>query len=550
MLASLSISNFALIDKLGIDFSDGFSIITGETGAGKSILLGALGLVLGKRADLTSLKNKEEKCIIEAHFQIANYNLQAFFEFNDLDYEDETIIRREILPSGKSRAFINDSPVNLQELQELSVFLIDIHSQHQTQELSEELFQFQIIDSVADNQENINKYSTILSSFKKDKSQLTTLNSKLQTLLKEQDYNTFLLDELLAAKLKVNEQEELEKVYEQLNNVEFIKENLDKSLTLANEEQFGVLQNLKEIKVALQKTIPFSSVYQSLFERINSVTIEFDDIIIELNQLTENLIHDPENLELVNQKLQNLYNLQKKHQVNSIVELLEIQNDLDYKVVSVVELEFEINKLADKIQEATTELDILALKIRNNRLKAVPVLSEKLIFILEQLGMPNVRFNMELKETDLYFTNGKDELQFLFSANKGSDFGLLKKVASGGELSRIMLAVKAILAQYSNLPTIIFDEIDTGVSGEIANKMAAIMKEMSSKMQVFSITHLPQIAAKGKIHYKVYKSIHGNTTISELKLLTFEERIVEIAEMLSGKDISDSALNHAKALLN
>lgn len=550
MLASLSISNFALIDKLGIDFSDGFSIITGETGAGKSILLGALGLVLGKRADLTSLKNKEEKCIIEAHFQIANYNLQAFFEFNDLDYEDETIIRREILPSGKSRAFINDSPVNLQELQELSVFLIDIHSQHQTQELSEELFQFQIIDSVADNQENINKYSTILSSFKKDKSQLTTLNSKLQTLLKEQDYNTFLLDELLAAKLKVNEQEELEKVYEQLNNVEFIKENLDKSLTLANEEQFGVLQNLKEIKVALQKTIPFSSVYQSLFERINSVTIEFDDIIIELNQLTENLIHDPENLELVNQKLQNLYNLQKKHQVNSIVELLEIQNDLDNKVVSVVELEFEINKLADKIQEATTELDILALKIRNNRLKAVPVLSEKLIFILEQLGMPNVRFNMELKETDLYFTNGKDELQFLFSANKGSDFGLLKKVASGGELSRIMLAVKAILAQYSNLPTIIFDEIDTGVSGEIANKMAAIMKEMSSKMQVFSITHLPQIAAKGKIHYKVYKSIHGNTTISELKLLTFEERIVEIAEMLSGKDISDSALNHAKALLN
>jgi DNA repair protein RecN (Recombination protein N) len=235
MLASLSISNFALIDKLGIDFSDGFSIITGETGAGKSILLGALGLVLGKRADLTSLKNKEEKCVIEAHFQIANYNLQAFFESNDLDYEDETIIRREILPSGKSRAFINDSPVNLQELQDLSVFLIDIHSQHQTQELSEELFQFQIIDSVADNLENINQYSTLLSSYKKDKSNLASLTSKLQTLLKEQDYNTFLLDELLAAKLKVNEQEELEQVYEQLNNVEFIKENLDKSLAFANE---------------------------------------------------------------------------------------------------------------------------------------------------------------------------------------------------------------------------------------------------------------------------------------------------------------------------
>jgi DNA repair protein RecN (Recombination protein N) len=550
MLATLSISNFALIDKLGIDFSDGFSIITGETGAGKSILLGALGLVLGKRADLTSLKNKEEKCVIEAHFQIANYNLQAFFDSNDLDYEDETIIRREILPSGKSRAFINDSPVNLQELQDLSVFLIDIHSQHQTQELSEELFQFQIIDSVAENQENIHRYSAILSTYKKDRSNLATLTSKLQTLLKEQDYNTFLLDELLAAKLKVNEQEELEQVYEQLNNVEFIKENLDKSLALANEEQFGILQNLKEIKNALQKTISFSPEYQTLFDRINSVTIEFDDIISELSQQTENLVHDPENLELVNQKLQNIYNLQKKHQVNSIEELLEIQNDLDNKVVSVVELEFEIKKLADSIEVAASELDKLALNIRNNRLKAVPVLSEKLIFILEQLGMPNVRFNMELKETEHYFANGKDELQFLFSANKGSDFGLLKKVASGGELSRIMLAVKAILAQYSNLPTIIFDEIDTGVSGEIANKMAAIMKDMSNKMQVFSITHLPQIAAKGKTHYKVYKSIQGDTTISELKLLTFEERIVEIAEMLSGKDISDSALNHAKALLN
>lgn len=550
MLASLSISNFALIDKLGINFSDGFSTITGETGAGKSILLGALGLVLGKRADLTSLKNKEEKCVIEAHFQIANYNLQAFFESNDLDYENETIIRREILPSGKSRAFINDSPVNLQELQDLSLFLIDIHSQHQTQELSEEIFQFQIIDSVADNLESINHYSAILSTYKKDKSQLVTLNTKLQTLLKEQDYNTFLLDELLAAKFKVDEQEELEQVYKQLNNVEFIKENLDKSLALANEDQFGILQNLKEIKIALQKTISFSPEYQSLFDRINSVTIEFDDIISELSQHTENLVHDPESLELVNQKLQNIYNLQKKHQVNSIAELLEIQNDLDNKVVSVVELEFEINKLTDKIENAISELDTLALNIRNNRLKAVPVLSEKLIYILEQLGMPNVRFNMELKEKDHYFINGKDELQFLFSANKGSDFGLLKKVASGGELSRIMLAVKAILAQYSSLPTIIFDEIDTGVSGEIANKMAAIMKDMSSKMQVFSITHLPQIAAKGKTHYKVFKSIQGNTTISELKLLTFEERIVEIAEMLSGKDISDSALNHAKALLN
>ena len=550
MLTSLSINNFALIDKLAIDFSDGFSIITGETGAGKSILLGALGLVLGKRADLTSLKNKDEKCVIEAHFQISKYNLQAVFEANDLDYEEETIIRREILPSGKSRAFINDSPVNLQELQDLSLSLIDIHSQNQTQELSEENFQFQIIDAVADNFGIIASYATVLKSFKKDKADLATLNSKLQLVLKEQDYNTFLLEELLVAQLKPNQQEDLEQIYEQLNNVEFIKENLDKSLALANEEQFGILQNLKELKIALQKTVNFSSDYKDLFERINSVAIEFDDISTELNQLSENLVNDPEQLELVNQKLQTIYNLQKKHQVGSISELLEIQNDLDNKVVSVGELEIQIGKLTDKIQNTSLELDAFANSIRENRLKAVPMLSEKLIVILEQLGMPNVRFNMELKATDTYLANGKDELQFLFSANKGSDFGLLKKVASGGELSRIMLATKAILAQYSNLPTIIFDEIDTGVSGEIANKMGNIMKEMSVSMQVFSITHLPQIAAKGKSHFKVFKTVQDEKTISELKLLSSEERIVEIAEMLSGKDISESALNHAKALLN
>ena len=550
MLTSLSINNFALIDKLGINFSDGFSIITGETGAGKSILLGALGLVLGKRADLTSLKNKDEKCIIEAHFQISNYNLHSFFEANDIDYEAETIIRREILPSGKSRAFINDSPVNLQELQDLSLYLIDIHSQHQTQELSQETFQFQIIDAVANNVDVIASYSTILKSYKKDKSQLTILNTQLQSVLKEQDYNTFLLEELLVAQLKLNEQEQLEQIYEQLNNVEFIKESLDKSMALANEEQFGILQNLKELKIALQKMVGFSSDYKSLFDRINSVSIEFDDITNEINLLSENLINNPEQLDLVNQKLQTIYNLQKKHQVSSVSELIDIQNDLDNKVVSVGELEIEINKLTTKIQNTTLELDNFATIIRENRLKAVPILSEKLIFILEQLGMPNVRFNMELKPLDTYFANGKDDLQFLFSANKGSDFGLLKKVASGGELSRIMLATKAILAQYSNLPTIIFDEIDTGVSGEIANKMGNIMKEMSAKMQVFSITHLPQIAAKGNVHYKVFKSIQGERTISELKLLSSEERIVEIAEMLSGKDISDSALNHAKALLN
>ena len=550
MITSLSIENFALIEKLSVTFSDGFSVITGETGAGKSILLGALGLVLGKRADLNSLKNKEEKCIIEAHFQIKNYNLKSFFEANDLDYEDDTIIRREILPSGKSRAFINDTPVNLNELQDLSNYLIDIHSQHQTQELSDDGVQFQIIDSVASNFDLIADYSLKLKEYKKSKSNLKSKSELLQSVLKEQDYNTFLLEELLSANLKSGEQEELEVQYEKLNNVEFIKENLVKSLALANEEQIGVLENLKEIKLSFQKIANFSPEYNQLFERISSVLIEFDDIEKELTQLSENLFSDPEELDLINQKLQFIYNLQKKHQVNTVDELLEIQNDLDNKVVSVSTLESEIAAIEKSIQEVEVQLNEVASKIHKNRAEAVPVLTDKLAAILEQLGMANARFNIQLTLKEEFYANGKDEIQFLFSANKGSDFGLLKKVASGGEMSRIMLAVKSVLSQYSKLPTIIFDEIDTGVSGEIAHKMGEIMKTMSENMQVFAITHLPQITGKGKDHFKVYKVIKENQTQSELKLLSNDERVIEIAQMLSGSTISDSALNHAKELLN
>lgn len=550
MITSLSIENFALIEKLSVKFTDGFSVITGETGAGKSILLGALGLVLGKRADLTSLKNKEEKCIIDACFQIKDYNLKSFFEENDLDYEDETIIRREILPSGKSRAFINDTPVNLAELQILSSYLIDIHSQHQTQELSDDVVQFQIIDSVANNFDLIAEYSSRLKEFKKYKSELKAKNEFLQSVLKEQDYNTFLLEELLAANLKSGEQEELELQFEKLNNVEFIKENLVKSLSIANEEQFGVLQNLKEIKLSFQKIAGFSNEYNALFERINSVLIEFDDIEKELNQLSETIYSNPDELQLINEKLQLIYALQKKHQVNSVDELLEIQNDFDNKVVSITTLESEINSLEKLIIEFENQLNNLAVKIHEKRVGAVPVLTDKLASILEQLGMANARFNIQLIAKEDFYSNGKDEIQFLFSANKGSDFGLLKKVASGGEMSRIMLAVKSVLSQYSKLPTIIFDEIDTGVSGEIAHKMGEIMKEMSKNMQVFAITHLPQIAGKGKEHFKVFKVIIDNQTQSELKLLSDDERIIEIAQMLSGSTISDSALNHAKELLN
>jgi DNA repair protein RecN (Recombination protein N) len=550
MITSLSIKNYALIEKLTIDFSKGFSTITGETGAGKSIILGALGLVLGKRADLTSLKNKEEKCIIEAHFEISKYNLLPFFEANDLDYENETIIRREILPSGKSRAFINDSPVNLQELQELSLFLIDIHSQQQTQELSEENVQFNIIDAIAGNKEAILEYQVLLKNFKADKSKLNALLKTQTESKKEQEYNTFLLDELVAAHLKSGEQETLEADFEKLNNVEIIKESIDKALAIANDEQIGVMNNLKEIKVALQKIAPFSVDYQSLLDRIASVTIEFDDISEEISRSSEKLVNDPEQLDLISQKLQVIFSLQKKHQVSTVEELLEIQSKLENLVLELGNIEEEIAVLTDSIVQKTTRLDVMSAAIHDKRVESIPVLSQKLIVILETLGMPNVRFKIEINSVETYFPNGKAILQFLFSANNGTDFGLLKKVASGGEMSRIMLAVKAILAQYSKLPTLIFDEIDTGVSGEIAIRMGEIMKDMSQKMQIFAITHLPQIAAKGNAHFKVFKSTVGDDTQSELKLLNDQDRVVEIAQMLSGTIVSESALNHAKALLN
>ncbi len=550
MIQSLSINNFALIEKLHIDFSGGFSIITGETGAGKSILLGALGMVLGRRADLTSLKNKDEKCVIEAHFHISNYNLKHYFESNDLDYEEMTILRREVLPSGKSRAFINDTPVNLQELQDLSEHLIDVHSQHQTQELSQNNYQFQIIDAVASNASLIEDFSGHLRQLKKNTAEAEALKLELQRLRKEEDYASFLLQELQTISLKSIDQANLEQQFEELSNVEFIKEHLNKAIVLANEEQYGVFHLLNEMKASIQKVSGFSSTFQILYERVNSVSIELKDSIDELSRKESNLIHNPENLQAINLQLQQLYTLQKKHQVNSTDELLQLQEKLEAQVNSYAEIEEKILLLEKQINETTTILDKIAEKMHQNRKDAIPVLTSKWIEILSQLGMPNVRFRIELKPSANYFSNGKDEIEFLFSANKGSDFGLLKKVASGGEMSRIMLATKSILANYSKLPTIIFDEIDTGVSGEIANKMSDIMKQMSQSMQVLAITHLPQIAAKGDSHFKVFKTVKNEHTHTEIKQLTQEERIIEIAQMLSGIDVSESALNHAKSLLN
>jgi DNA repair protein RecN (Recombination protein N) len=550
VIASLSIENFALIDRLSMNFSDGFSIITGETGAGKSILLGALGLALGNRADLSSLKDKEKKCTIEAHFRIGNYSLHAFFDANDLDYEDMTIVRREILPSGKSRAFINDSPVNLQQLQELGDFLIDIHSQHETRELAEAAYQFRIIDAFAGNDAALEAYQSTLAAYRKLKLKRSDTEGRFRDALKERDYNAFLLDELSAADLKAGEQEELESVQGQLANVELIREQLERAYAAAQDERFGILAQLKEVRSALQKIEGFAPVYQSLFERTNSVLIELDDIVSEIQNTVENLSGDPAQLERANQKLQVIYNLERKHGVSTIAELVSIRESLEGKVISVSSLEAELENIDHELAKSEGLMDQYAATIRQNRDAAIPKLTDKLSGILSQLGMPDARFDLKLAESNHYFENGKDELQFLFSANKGSAFGAIKKVASGGEMSRIMLAAKSVLSHYSKLPTIVFDEIDTGVSGEIADRMGEIMKDMSASMQVFAITHLPQIAAKGSHHFKVYKIAGGGQTTSQLKLLQPEERVAEIAQMLSGSAISDSAINHARSLLN
>lgn len=549
MLTSLSIKNYTLIENLNIGFKAGFSVITGETGAGKSMLLGALGLVLGKRADLASLKNTQEKCVIEAVFLIEQYELKDFFESYDLDFGPQTIIRREILPSGKSRAFINDSPVNLSQLEELGNTLMDIHSQHQTRELSEEKFQFEVLDILAENDSLINEYSNELSDYKKNKKVLEKAQDKLKQAEKEQEYNLFVYNELEQANLQPNEQEVLEEEYEKLNNVETIKEVLLKTLSLSDSEVGGVSLNLNEINSSFARIADFSEDYQEISERINSLQIEYTDILQEVNRFSEAIFDNPEEIQRIGDRLQQLYDLQKKHKVANIDELIEIKNELEQKVISVDELETLIINAQKTMAKNQNKLDKIALKLHQKRTEAIKVFEQKITVLLAELGMENARFNIQLAQKGEYFFNGKDELQFLFSANKGGGFGLLKKTASGGELSRIMLAIKAIIAEYKAMPTIIFDEIDTGVSGEIAFKMAEIMQQMSQKRQVISITHLPQIAAKGNVHYKVYKSVTEVDTVSDLKILSDKQRVEEIAEMLSGKNPSDSALSHAQTLL-
>lgn len=550
MLTGLSIKNYALIDELQVSFNNGLSIITGETGAGKSILLGGLSLVLGKRADLSQVKDNSKKCVIEAVFDIANYDLKLIFEEKDFDYEPQTIIRREILPSGKSRAFINDTPVTLDSLTVLSRSLLDIHSQHQTRQLIDDSYQFMVIDALANNKKLLVGYAGLIKTYRSVKLKVRNLEQSMIDAKKEYDYNLFLHNELEDAQLRPGELEALEASYEQLNNVEIINESLSLSKDLLNNEDIGVVEKLNELKRALTQISSFNKNYQSIEERVNSTIIELDDILSELEALEDNLSSDPKELERVNQKLQVINNLLHKHSVLEVSELISIKERLSEKISITENLDVIIADAKVELETIQIKLKENASRINVNRVGVIPEFIANLETILSELGMPNAKFNIALNPTEDFKQNGMDELQFLFMANKGSQFTELKKAASGGELSRIMLAIKSILANYIKLPTIMFDEIDTGVSGEISNKMGEIMKFMSKNMQVFTITHLPQIASKGDSHYKVYKNDVDEVTHTQMKQLNQEERIVEIAQMLGGLNVSDSALAHAKQLLN
>ncbi len=549
MLSTLSISNYALIDSLEVDFDKGFTVITGETGAGKSILLGGLSLVLGKRADLSSLRVKDEKCIIEGTFKIDTYGLQDFFNENDLDYDTHTVIRREILPSGKSRAFINDTPVTLDVLSQLGDNLIDVHSQHQTMQLTENDFQLKLVDALAANQKRLEDYAKGLKSFRKAQKELERLIAVQNTANKEHDYNTFLLTELEAAPLREGIVEELEAEYEQLNNVELIMEHLSTGDQLFNDEQIGVLPLVTEMRQSLAKLVNFGPSYGELYQRVQSVLIELDDINSELQGIQEGVEANPNLLEEVSGKLQVLYNLLKKHNASEVSELIVIKNTLADKVFETAHLDEKIALKTRELQDMESVLEEQAVVLREKRKEVIPELKSKLESDLAQLGMPSASFEISLDATDTFMPTGMDTLIFLFTANRGGSYGELKKVASGGELSRIMLVIKAILAKYEKLPTIMFDEIDTGVSGEISNRMADIMKDMSNDLQVFSITHLPQVASKGNHHFKVFKTEGAERTMTNMKKLDDEGRVVELAHMLGGKDLSDSALAHARQLL-
>jgi len=550
MILSLSIKNYALIEDIQVPLTKGLTIITGETGAGKSILLGALGLLLGKRADLGSVKDATQKCIIEGEFSLKGYGLQPLFKDHDLDYDVHTIIRREILPSGKSRAFVNDTPVGLSQLQALGGYLVDIHSQQETNSFATEVFQLEVLDALAGNAPILQGYQNALLEFTSISKQLEKQLSQKEAALKELDYHTFLQQELMEASLHTIDQQALETNYNTLNNAEEIQGSFAEIEQLFSQENTGIIDSVKQARSLLNNISKYAPSYQELYDRLHSVTLELEDVVSSIENTSEDLQVDPTELFRINEVLQTLYRLQHKHSVSSVKELADIESNLSSKIYNSQHLDTTIETLEKEKQKLTQALLKLAKDLHDNRVEALPMLQQKLETYLSLLGLPNAKFKVEFTTSPTFKKSGIDSLAVYFTANKGGNFGLLKKVASGGEMSRIMLSVKALLSQYKKLPTIVFDEIDTGVSGEIALKMAYIMGEMSTHMQILSITHLPQIAAKGEQHIKVYKEDRQNTTVTHLKQLSQEERIVEIAQMIGGKNITDTTLANAKELLN
>ncbi|MEE3482790.1 MAG: DNA repair protein RecN [Bacteroidales bacterium] len=550
MLKTLSVENYALIDKAFVKWNEGFSVITGETGSGKSILLGALGLIQGNRADVKVLKDSERKCVVEAEFDISSYSMSSFFEENELDEDDLCIVRREITPNGKSRAFINDTPVALTVLKSLSSYLIDIHSQHETLLLNQDSFQMHVLDSLADTKVLLNSYGDMYHEYILAKKQLQELKQHIETQNSNRDYIEFQLKQLSDANFKLEEQSELESEMEQLSHSSELKEALSKTSWLLSDREEDVCSSLKDSINALSSIASVFPKVQSVNERLNSSWIELKDIAREVDQLLSDVTVDPQRLEYVNERLDLIYTLEKKHRVNTMQELLEVKASFEKDLALIESSSDQVESLQKKIDDLGTALTEKAHKISEMRRKAKEPMERSVEGLLQDLGIANAKFEVSIESLDTINSTGLDSVRFLFSANKNAPLQPLSSVASGGEMARVMLALKSILSKTEYLPTLILDEIDTGVSGDVASRMGNLMTMMGEYMQVVSITHLPQIASKGTTHYKVYKEDDEESTVSHIKQLTLEERVMEIAQMLSGTNPSPAAIANAKDLMN
>lgn len=551
MLQSIYIQNYALIDTLDINFNTGFSVITGETGAGKSIILGAIGLLLGQRADIKAIKSGETKCIVEAKFNISSYNMESFFKENDLEFDsNDCIIRRELYASGKSRGFINDSPASLAQMRELGEQLIDVHSQHQNMLLNNEEFQMNVLDIIAKDEKELGKYSDIYHQYKETAKRLADTIAKAEKEREDEDYIRFQLQQLDDASLKEGEQEELENEAEMLAHAEEIKSNLFKVSNMMAEDDMNMLIAMKESILTLQNVSKHYPAASEWAERLNSCFIDIKELSHEISNAQEEVEFNPSRLEFVNDKLNTIYSLEQKHHVDSVEQLIEIAEKYHSQLTEITSFDQIISELESKKEKIYSDLLAQAKVLTSLRRKAAQDVEKKMQELLVPLGMPNVRFCVEVTQRKEPDTKGMDNVLFLFSANKNGTLQNVATVASGGEIARVMLSLKAMIAGAVKLPTIVFDEIDTGVSGSIAEKMALIMEDMGKhNRQVISITHLPQIAARGTTHYKVYKEDTETRTISHIKMLDQNERIKEIANMLSGSTLTEAAMNNAKVLL-